>query len=467
MRRTHTEPGLTANCTYYIIPQPNPDGAARISAQPTTETAWNLTPYDDDHDGDVDEDGPEDLNGDGLITMMRVTDPTGGYVAHPLDSRVLIPVRPELGEHGQYALYVEGVDNDTDEQWNEDGAGGVDFNRNLPYDYPFFSPGAGDFQVSEPETKAIADWLWEHHNIAAILTLGGDDNLHTLWPAGRDNGDVRASLQGSDEAYYKQLAEQYKTLLNQKGEPVSADGQGSLLKWAYFDLGLWAFGVEPWWIPETEQPEEKKDGNTETAKSAETTAEPSKPKWDETDKRGSSELKALKWLDANHIDSFVPWTVVLHPDFPGKIVEVGGFKPYAMVTPPPGELDKLAPKEAEFATQLGAMLPHIELVDSKVEPLGNGLYRVTVKVVNTGRLPTISQMGNTARVPYPLQLTLDLPQGGNVASGNKRELLPPLAGGGGSIERSWIVHGGGQGHILAYSPCVGSAALAIELGGKR
>lgn len=33
-----------------------------------------------DRDGAKDEDGYEDLNGGGVITMMRVTDPTGAWV---------------------------------------------------------------------------------------------------------------------------------------------------------------------------------------------------------------------------------------------------------------------------------------------------------------------------------------------------------------------------------------------------
>ena len=35
-------------------------------------TRTNLRPVDDDRDGEVDEDGPEDLDGDGVITQMRV-----------------------------------------------------------------------------------------------------------------------------------------------------------------------------------------------------------------------------------------------------------------------------------------------------------------------------------------------------------------------------------------------------------
>ena len=37
----------------------------------------NSAKNDDDNDGRLDEDGPEDLNKDGFITVMRVKDPNG------------------------------------------------------------------------------------------------------------------------------------------------------------------------------------------------------------------------------------------------------------------------------------------------------------------------------------------------------------------------------------------------------
>ena len=41
--------------------------------------------HDDDRDGATDEDGAEDLNGDGLITTMRVQDPAGEWMMDPVD----------------------------------------------------------------------------------------------------------------------------------------------------------------------------------------------------------------------------------------------------------------------------------------------------------------------------------------------------------------------------------------------
>jgi hypothetical protein len=71
---------LLKTTTLYVVPCLNPDAAERFFASPKVEGTGNGTPWDDDRDGLTDEDGPEDLNGDGLITMMRVEDKEGEYV---------------------------------------------------------------------------------------------------------------------------------------------------------------------------------------------------------------------------------------------------------------------------------------------------------------------------------------------------------------------------------------------------
>jgi len=57
---------------YYIIPRMNPDAAEKMFGSIKTGMKTNTNKYDSDNDGRVDEDGPDDLNKDGYITMMRV-----------------------------------------------------------------------------------------------------------------------------------------------------------------------------------------------------------------------------------------------------------------------------------------------------------------------------------------------------------------------------------------------------------
>jgi hypothetical protein len=168
--------GLAA-ATIYVIPRLNPDGAEGFFAPLKAGRRTNATPRDDDNDGRVDEDGPEDLNGDGLITVMRVKTPGGEYMIDPDEPRLMKRADPKKGESGAYRLFTEGVDSDGDGFINEDPPGGVDLNRNFTHEYPYYKSDAGPHMVSEAESRALMDWVLAHRNIAAILTFGESDNL--------------------------------------------------------------------------------------------------------------------------------------------------------------------------------------------------------------------------------------------------------------------------------------------------
>ncbi len=163
--------------TIYIIPRVNPDGAEGFFASVKTGRRANADPGDDDNDGRIDEDGPEDLNGDGLITVMRVKAADGEYMIDPDEPRLMKRADPKKGESGAYKLLTEGIDNDGDGFVNEDPPGGTDINRNFAHEYPYYKPDAGPHMVSAAESRALMDWVIAHRNIAAILTFGESDNL--------------------------------------------------------------------------------------------------------------------------------------------------------------------------------------------------------------------------------------------------------------------------------------------------
>ena len=163
--------------TIYVIPRVNPDGAEGFFAPLKTGRRTNATPRDDDNDGRADEDGPEDLNGDGFITVMRVKTPGGEYMIDPDEPRLMKRADPKKGESGAYRLFTEGLDNDGDGFVNEDPPGGVDINRNFAHEYPYNKAAAGPHMVSESESRALMDWVLARRNIAAILTFGESDNL--------------------------------------------------------------------------------------------------------------------------------------------------------------------------------------------------------------------------------------------------------------------------------------------------
>src|SRR6185436_17621852 len=87
-----------------------------------------LAPRDNDGDGRIDEDGFDDLNGDGHISFMRRRNPNGQFKENPEFPNQLIQVLP--GEKGSWDLLgFEGIDNDGDGLINEDADGGYDPNR--------------------------------------------------------------------------------------------------------------------------------------------------------------------------------------------------------------------------------------------------------------------------------------------------------------------------------------------------
>jgi len=165
------------NHAVYIVPRVNADGAEQMFAAVKTGRRTNSTATDADNDGRTDEDGPEDLNKDGFVTVMRVKDPKGPYRISADDPRLMRKADPAKGEAGGYAIYWEGTDKDNDGFIAEDGPGGVDLNRNFMHQYPYHQPDAGRHMSSEAETRAVLEYVLKHRNIAAILTFGESDNL--------------------------------------------------------------------------------------------------------------------------------------------------------------------------------------------------------------------------------------------------------------------------------------------------
>lgn len=163
----------------YVIPRLNPDGAEAMFASVKFDRRGNAFSYDADNDGRFDEDPGEDLNGDGMITLMRVPDPSGEFMVDPDDARLMKRADKAKGETGTHTLYTEGVDSDGDGFLNEDGPGGVDLNRNFQHEYPYYQADAGPHMVSEPETRALMDFMVANRHIGAVLTFGHTDNLVT------------------------------------------------------------------------------------------------------------------------------------------------------------------------------------------------------------------------------------------------------------------------------------------------
>ena len=163
---------LLDHYVFYLLPTINPDGRDRWfhHAQNPHSSRSGVRPEDDDRDGKMDEDDVDDLDGDSSITQMRIADPNGRWRAHP-DFPEFLVVGVEADQKGEYTLLgSEGLDNDGDGSVNEDPAGGYDMNRNWAWDWQpnYIQSGAQEYPFSLPETRAIAEFVVAHPNIAAF-----------------------------------------------------------------------------------------------------------------------------------------------------------------------------------------------------------------------------------------------------------------------------------------------------------
>jgi len=296
---------------YYIIPRINPDAAEKMFESIKTGIKTNIHEYDSDNDGRMDEDGPDDLNNDGYITMMRVKDENGQYMIDKDEPRLMKKADPSKGESGVYSIYWEGIDNDNDGFINEDPEGGTDINRNFMHEYPYFKDDAGWHMVSENESRALMEWIIKHRNIAIMLNFGESDNLIIppgskgtlssdkgidlinianesysgagrvgmvstgggggfggMFRMGRDRQDQQAAAPAgrqrparnaettfsiADLEYFKKAGDMYKELTGIKTQPPLRDPKGAFFQFGYFQFGALSFTTSGWGIDVAEE----------------------------------------------------------------------------------------------------------------------------------------------------------------------------------------------------------------------
>lgn len=423
--------------TIYVIPLVNPDAAGQFFAKLKYERSGNAKPTDEDRDGKLDEDGFEDLNGDGLITYVRVEDPTGTHKIHDKEARVLVKADPAKGERGKYLYFSEGIDNDKDGKFNEDGPGGVVINKNFTFDYPFFTPGSGEFPVSEPENRALLDFLYSSLNIYAVFTFGPANNLSEPIKFDRQKTSKRiiTGWLEKDASVNEQVSKLY-TQAGLKDAPAMPAQKGDFFQTAYFHYGRLSFSTPGWWLPK------------DTAKV----------------QLDNDEAKLIKWATNNKIpNAFVEWTTIQHPDFPGQKAEVGGIAPFAKLNPPVELLGPVADKHLKFMTNFAMLMPGLELVNLKTEAVSNGVTRITADLHNTGLLPTVAEIGERVQYVDQLKVEIKLGSGQALLTGRKVQLLDKAIEGNGKIQLSWLVSGAGSASIEVGNATAGRTSQRVTL----
>jgi hypothetical protein len=81
---------LLDSTTVFVVPRANPDAAEARFAEPRMEQHASGPGVDDDRDGRTGEDPRQDVDGDGVVTTIRVADPDGEWRTDPTDARALV-----------------------------------------------------------------------------------------------------------------------------------------------------------------------------------------------------------------------------------------------------------------------------------------------------------------------------------------------------------------------------------------
>jgi len=405
---------------------------------------------------------------------MRVSDPAGKYMKSPDDERIMVEADFSKGETGSYLVFPEGIDNDGDGLFNEDGPGGVNFNRNLTYNYEAFGAGAGAHPVSEPESIAVLDFLFDHFNIYATMAFGPQDNLsQPAKPAGGRQAAAQPAEQGyipggqgqfqfpgafpmqgpppgpqsmrmmtgqarkitsvlsQDETIIKLVSEKYRNITGVNGSPAATLPPGNFMEWSYYHYGRYSFSTPAWWFP----------------------AEPGK----------NPGVAFLKFAEENNMENvFVPWTEIKHPGFPGKKVEVGGIKPFVTINPPEDRLQDLIEKNSRFIVEMAAMHPELQFLDMKVENQGENIFRISLKVHNKGIFATCAAAGERNVFTRLMRISVETNGKQKFLSGQKVQTIKRLEGGE-SAEYSWLIMGKGTVKITAGAVNTGIITTTAEL----
>lgn len=408
---------LLDSAVYYIVPRFNPDGAALAMADQPRFIRSGVRTYPwPERDEGLHE---QDIDGDGRILQMRLSDPNGDWKISSLDPR-LMEKRSPVEYGGQYyRLLPEGLLD------NYDGylinlarpPEGLDFNRNFPYEWRTEGEqhGAGPYPASEVEVKTIVDFIAQHPNINLAITYHTfsrailrsfsnkpDDAMETedLWVT-KKIGKIGTEITG-----YRCVS----TFHDFKYHPKEVT-TGAFDDWMYDHLGVFAYTIELWDLPDESGIKERKF-----------------IEWFQ-DHPHEDDLKILQWIDEHgEADAYIPWYTFNHPQL-GK-VELGGWNEmYTWRNPPPAFIGAEAKRNLPFAIALGHMLPRLSIHTLEVKSLGNQDYHIQLVVQNNGFLPSYTSIqAKKRKAVRPARVELTLPKAAKLISGKQRVELGNLEG---------------------------------------
>lgn len=421
--------------TLYILPTINPDAREHFIHRPNTPSSprSGLDPRDDDGDGLVDEDGYDDLDGDGNIVQMRIADPNGRWIPDPADPRLMVMAEPD--RPGQYTMLGnEGIDNDGDGRVNEDTPGYYDPNRDWAWNWqPRYTQGGADrYPFTFPENRSVADFVLAHENIAAAQTFHNSGGMILRGPGAKEDEKTYDRMDMQTYDFLGKLGEEmlpgYRYFILWKDLYVVYGGE---LDWFHGARGIITYSNELWssfdYFRKQTSDDDFRSGRATTYR-----------------------FDKLLLFE----EGIVPWTKVKHPQY-GE-VEVGGVKKAWTRTAPSFMLEDLCHRNMAFTLFHLYHTPKVEVDSIMTRSLGNGLTEVTAIVANRRVIPTRISQDVKNKITRPDWVTLT---GGKVVSGlvlenrllgigteQKRDperLKVETIPGMGAVSVRWIVEGNG------------------------
>ncbi len=293
----------------------------------------------------------------------------------------------------------------------------LDLNRNFPSRWrgEHKQRGAGFAPGGEPALRALIDFVYKHPNICSGISLHSYSGVLLRPFSFRPDDDMPAQdlwvfqkigAKGTELTGYPNVSAYHGFRYHPQGIVT-----GAMDDWFSESLGRFGWTVEKW-SPQREA------GIGEYRFIDWYREHPL-----------TDDIKLLKWSDEQlNGRGYIDWFPFDHPE-PGP-VEIGGWNTlYSFWNPPADKLDKETARLPGWLVWHNLISPKLELLDTRVDPLGNDTWRIRAVAQNTGWLPTyVTRRAKDKNMVRGVLFEIQLPDDAELAQGEPRIVAGQLEG---------------------------------------